>query len=349
MKLIADEKIPGIQDLFSNDFSITLLPDHLIQHNAIKNYDVLITRSTVILDESLLKNTNVKMIASPTSGTDHMHFDPLNKLNISWCHAPGCNSLAVADYVIACIAALQCKKKLFLNKHPKAGVIGVGRIGRLVVDRLQKLGFHVIQHDPPRAEKEATFTSVPLSQFHDLDLICLHTPLTYQHPYPTHHMIDKHFLRQQKNSCAIINAGRGAVIHTDDFIHYGKHLVGCFDVFENEPTISEELLKQATIATPHIAGYSKQAKWRGTIQIYLEILKHFNLKPKKIEMHDTSKNLLFRQSNWQEEVLRFFNPLDLTSKMKSATDIPHTFLTLRDNYHFRDEFAYALNEEEIFA
>ena len=76
-------------------------------------------------------------------------------------------------------------------------------------------------------------------------------------------MIDKNFLLRQKKNCVLLSAGRGAVIDFSALKEYGEKLYWCLDVWENEPLIDVAALELATIATPHIAGHTLQAKQRG--------------------------------------------------------------------------------------
>ena len=213
--------------------------------------------------------------------------------------------------MLYCIAALQQNGYLQLN-NPRAGVIGVGHVGSKVVYALQNLGYTVLQNDPLRAQRENNFAHTPLVQFKDLDLICLHTPLTTNVPYPTYHLLEQTFLQRQKHNCILLNAGRGAVIDSQELLSNGKHLHWCFDVWENEPNINLDVLRYTTIATPHIAGHSAQAKQHATIMLAQAMQNLLQL----------SQHARLQLSNFryplEQKILHSapFNPCQITDNMK---------------------------------
>jgi erythronate-4-phosphate dehydrogenase len=247
--------------------------------------------------------------------------------------------MAVKEYVLCIIAALQ-NMNFLTGSHLRAGVIGVGRIGRLVAEELKLMGFDVVLCDPIRAEQEPDFISVPLEKMDDLDFITLHTPLTVEGDYPTYHMIDKNFLQRQKPGCILLNAGRGSVINSVDLKNSALHW--CLDVWENEPNIDKDLLKKTLIATPHIAGYSIQSKYRGIEMIYqIAAAKKFIPDQVKAIEFPQQTILLKNEFNEQKDILRIYNPMHTSQQMKDAILNQHdTFDNLRKNFIERHEFDY---------
>lgn len=265
MKIVADIDIAYLKNFFSHD-DLALFPGREIKNDHLKDADGLIIRSVTRVDESLLKNTNVKWIVSVTAGFDHIDINYLEENNIAWCNAKGFNAPPVADYVVATIAALINADQLPNQK--RAVVIGVGQVGSLVVERLKTIGFEVLEVDPIRSEHEADFSKTRLDDISEVDLIAIHTPLTRDGNYPTFHMINADFLKRQKSDCILLNAARGEVVDSKALLSHGKHLTICLDVFEDEPNIASSILQCASIATPHIAGHSLESKLRGVKIIY---------------------------------------------------------------------------------
>lgn len=341
MKIIADQDIPFVKHYFDD---ADLIVGRGLQQHQIKNADILLVRSITKVNEDLLGGTNVKFVASPTTGTDHFDITYLDKAGISWANAHGCNAIAVEEYVVCAIAALQ-KQGYLTGSHLRAGVIGVGNIGSRVVKKLELLGFTVLQCDPIRAEKENDFPHVPLETFSDLDFISLHTPLTRSGPYPTYHMIQRPFLERQKKNTILMNTGRGAVIDFNDLKLYGEYLIWCLDVWENEPFIDIEVLDRAMIATPHIAGYTVQSKYRGPKMIYDALVKRGIIPDKKVKpLNFPTQHITFdeRPVDWRDVVLKVYNPMDTTALMKQTIledDKVATFDGLRKNFIDRYEFA----------
>ncbi|MFT4020341.1 MAG: DUF3410 domain-containing protein, partial [Acinetobacter sp.] len=81
----------------------------------------------------------------------------------------------------------------------------------------------------------------------------------------------------------LINSARGSVIAEKDLLEdiakTGRQVV--LDVFEHEPLISQQLLEQISLVTPHIAGYSLEGKARGTQMIYDAFCQKYNLPVEK--------------------------------------------------------------------
>ncbi len=266
MKLVADNKIPHIPAFFTSCDDIVYLPGEEIRHMDLIDADLLLVRTVTHVDEKLLKNTAVKWVGTATTGIDHVDTAWLSKNHITFADAAGANANAVLDYVLSCIAGLKSHGYL-LKKRAVAGVIGCGRIGRLVAEALKTLGFQVVCYDPLLTEKlNVDFVELE-TLLSESDFITLHTPLTKTGPHPTYHLIDKQQLAQMQPNTILLNCARGAVINQTALLQT-ENIFICLDVWENEPHISLELLNKVTIGTPHIAGYSVQAKFRATQMMY---------------------------------------------------------------------------------
>jgi erythronate-4-phosphate dehydrogenase len=342
MKIIADENIPLVKHYFGNDANLILKPGRHITHDDVKDADMLLVRSVTPVNEVLLKGSAIKFVGSSTTGFDHIDIDYLNKNNISYAVATGCNAAAVVEYVISVIAALQAQQ--FLKVKPlRAAVIGVGRIGQWIAKKLRTLGFDVLECDPVRAQSEKDFNGVTLNEIQDVDFISLHTPLTKEGDYPTFHLINKSFLQRQKEGCILLNTGRGSVVDFNDLKQFGQHMHWCFDVWENEPHIDMAVLQQALIATPHIAGYSLQSKYRGIKMIYQAAVNKKIIKDAVLPIDYPTKEIFFEVPpvDWKEVILALFDPRKSTQEMKHALlNNQDTFDNLRKTFLDRYEFAY---------
>lgn len=343
MKIVADEHIPLVDYYFGSLGELVLKSGRLITKADVQDALILIIRTVTKINKDLLENTQVKFVGSVMTGTDHMDMNWLTDSGISFAVAKGCNSVSVVDYVLCVMAALQTDGLLTVSK-PRVGVIGVGRIGSLLVQRLKKMGIDVIEHDPIRAQKEKDFVSTPLSEFKNLDLVTLHTPLTKEGPYPTFHMIGKEFLQQQKSGCILLNTSRGSVVNFADLKQHGQHLHWCLDVWENEPDIDLYVLRKALIATPHIAGHSIQSKYRGIKMIYEAALNAKVIPNKNITPipYPTKKLILDSEpEDWREVVLKIYDPRETTHKMKEAIlTTSSSFDFLRNHFPARYEFEF---------
>ncbi|OGT50329.1 MAG: hypothetical protein A3E53_01090 [Gammaproteobacteria bacterium RIFCSPHIGHO2_12_FULL_39_24] len=277
MKIIADDKIPFITDFFSAH-EVVLLPGESITHTHLESATILLTRTVTTVNEALLKNTPIKWVGTVTTGTDHIDTPWLSENNITLATAAGANSSAVAEYVMSCVAALM-KSNLLSTQNVTAGIIGCGRIGKIVARSLQKLGCSILCYDPFLTEKlDFNFVSSLTEIFQQSQLISIHTPLTKTGLFPTFRMINKKLLSKLKYNTILINTARGAVVDQHDLLKI-NHLMLCWDVWENEPAISLPLLSRVFIGTPHIAGYTQTAKYRATQMIYEQAAAYFGWKP----------------------------------------------------------------------
>jgi erythronate-4-phosphate dehydrogenase len=343
MKIVADENIPNVQFYFSALGDIVLKPGRDINEDDVASADVLLVRAVTQVDAELLKNSTVKFVGTTTSGIDHLDLDFLNAHQIQWAYAAGCNTDAVVNYVIAVIALLQ-KEQCFPMQNARVGVIGVGKIGSAVVALLQSLGMTVLQNDPLRAEQEQGFVSTPLSEFNHLDLITLHVPLTADTVHPTFHLVNKQLLQQQQKNCVLLNASRGSVIDYSDLQEYGQSLYWCLDVWENEPYPDLEVVQEALVATPHIAGYSVQSKLRGMDIIYQKVCEKLAISQREIALDYPQKTMSLQDAtlSWQDVVLTVYNPQKTTTLMKDTllSNGTQTFDDLRQQFVGRYEFAF---------
>lgn len=346
MKIVADSYIPFVENYFGQLGELVLKPGRQISERDVQDADVLLVRSITPVDEKLLGKSQVKFVGSVTAGGDHLDTHWLDNANIAWSRAEGFNAPPVADYVVSVVAALQ-RKQLLLEKKIKVAVIGVGNVGKLVAQRYRALNFDVIYCDPLRAENEKNFISTPLHEIVAVDLISLHVPLTKAGKYPTYHFIEKSFLQRQKPHCILLNASRGAVIHSQDLNEFGKHLYWCFDVWEHEPNIDKKVLERAFLATPHIAGYSVQSKIRGIDMIYRAACKAKIIEPKEVApVNIPHQQLQFagEKHHWQDIVLGIFNPLIMTAMMRTKllSEEKHgqLFDEMRNQFNYRHEFSF---------
>lgn len=347
MKIVADEKIPLVKHFFGENNELILKNGRELVRADLLDADMLITRSVTKVNRALLEGTSVKFVGSVTSGADHCDTTWLDEAGITWRIAAGCNAVAVVEYVICVIAALQ--QMHFLTQEKKrAAVIGVGTIGSVVAEKLKLFGFEVILSDPLRRDADPLFSHTPLDAIHDCDLISLHTPLTTDGLYPTYHMIEQTFINAQKPNCVLLNAGRGAVINSNDLLLYGEKLLWCLDVWENEPLIDLALLENTLIATPHVAGHSIQSKYRAVQMIYDEALNtgFLTANDKPPIVYPTETLTLPHIHSVREILLSIYNPINTSRLLKKMIMEKgnQMFDVLRNQFN-KNEFGFVELEE----
>lgn len=348
MKIVADNKIPMLFQLLGKHFDLTMLPLEEINAQALKEVDILIVRSVLRVNQELLQNTRVSVVATVTSGTDHIDKDYLRKHNITLFSAPGSNAQGVVDYILWHVAYLT--KHGYISHLPgnEAGIIGLGHVGTKVKQLLETLGFNVICYDPPKAVlSNSAYFEKDLNKIAEQDLICVHAELTYStefNPisYPSYHLLSTEWLQQVKKDAVIINAARGAIIDTAALLKENYPFNFCLDVFENEPNINETLVNNALTTTPHIAGHTIESFYRASTMIANAIKKHTGIaEPSFTKDLWNSENILppiLAQNcqHWYEVILMLYNfqSHTLNSSLTSAN-----FYSMRAGHRFRHDFA----------
>ncbi|MBN2552602.1 MAG: C-terminal binding protein [Spirochaetales bacterium] len=156
-------------------------------------------------------------------------------------------------------------KPLWELKGKKLGIIGLGRIGRNLVKKVQGLEVEPIAYDPYLSDD--IFQMLGVKRCYDLedlldaaDIISLHVPLTPE----THHMIGERELARMKNRAILVNTCRGKVIDGPALfkaLNDGQIAGAGLDVLEKEPPDPEEPLLNCKnlIVTPHAAWYSEES------------------------------------------------------------------------------------------
>lgn len=279
MKIIADKAIPYAMRFFSTLGEVVLLDTGDITPASIRDADCLVVRSVTRVGEDLLGDTRIKCVASNSSGTDHVDLDFLNSRAIPLFDAKGSNANSVAEYVLSCLFVLSEQFGVELEGKT-AGIIGCGHVGGRLRSLLQIVGMETRIYDPFIRDENGSFVFRDLDSVLSTDIITLHVPLTTAGAYPTAQMVDRQFLDRLKNDVIFINTARGAAVNERDLIDFARQNSACrlvLDVWDNEPLINDELFALASLATPHIAGYSAQARMNATRLVYEQVCRWFEV------------------------------------------------------------------------
>lgn len=280
MKIIIDDKIPYIRGAFEGVAEVVYLPGSKTTPEVVKDADAIVTRTRTICNEKLLAGSSVKFIATATIGYDHIDTDYCDRAGIRWTNAPGCNSKSVEQYIASSLMVLAETRNLNL-KDLCIGVVGVGNVGSKVARIGHLFGMRVLLNDPPRERAEGSAAFVSLKQVMDeADIITLHVPLNLKGEDVTFHLGNAEFFSGLKKKPVLINSCRGEVVDTSDVkeaLKSGQISGFVCDCWENEPDVDLELLAMTELATPHIAGYSKDGKASGTQMSVLSISEFFGL------------------------------------------------------------------------
>ncbi|MBM4345709.1 MAG: hypothetical protein FJ100_20235 [Deltaproteobacteria bacterium] len=204
----------------------------------------------------------LRLIATLSSGTDHLDARALAARSVQLSTGHGGNARAVADWVQWAIDRLA----------PRAGlrvlVVGLGAVGGIVAERLAAAGNEVLPCDPPLAA-DARFAGArpwcDLDQAlaRDPDVVTLHVPLAADGAHPTGGLFDaRRLARWARPGRVLLNAARGGILDEAAAARAvaEQRLVLGLDTFGGEPRPAPTTLAACALATPHIAGHSVEGK-----------------------------------------------------------------------------------------
>jgi len=271
VKILVDENMPYARELFSRTGEVVAVPGRPLPEAELRDASALMVRSVTPVNAALLADTPVKFVGTATAGTDHVDQASLQAAGIGFSAAPGCNAIAVVEYVFSALLLL-AERDGFALRDRTVGIVGVGNVGSRLQARLEAWGVKTLLCDPPRADRGDT------GPFHTLetlvaqaDILTFHTPLNKEGRYKSWHLADAALLMALRPDTILINACRGPVVDNAALLEVLKmrgDLRVVLDVWEPEPDLSLDLLARVDIATAHIAGYTLEGKARGTTQVF---------------------------------------------------------------------------------
>lgn len=251
----------------------------------IPGYDVLVYRGSEKIDEPLLRaGKRLKMVVRPGVGLDHIDLQAAERLGIRVSNTPGASTESVAEYTLCLMLSLlrkipqahastkkgEWRKNEFhgLELNGKTvGIVGLGRIGKSVAQKLQCFNAKVVAYDPYLNDREfATRNVTRKNTLEQLlvvsDVITIHTPLTEE----TKHLLNSSNLHFVKRGAYVINAARGEVVEQDalvDALKTGVLSGAALDVYVKEPLEKSELHElNNVLLLPHLGGSTLEATKR---------------------------------------------------------------------------------------
>lgn len=318
--------------------------DDVSLHEQLPQADALLIRTVTRINSETFPKfpARLKAVATATAGYDHVDLNWLAQNSIRFFHAPGCNARSVGEYVGSCVVTHFGSEPEILSELT-AGIIGCGQTGSHTTAILEQMGVRCIGYDPPKAVREPDFKSADFEALLEADLISLHVPLTAEQPHPTQHLLSAGFWKHRKKPLRLlINAARGGVLDENaarNALKSGLLETLVLDVWEHEPQLSPESLHAATIATPHIAGYSQQAKYNAS-RIICEALSRCFAFPFKPELPVFAVPETVDASAGLQDVLHRLHPAFSLDQKLRKNPTPATFAALRNEAAERCEFRF---------
>ncbi|MGH8595155.1 MAG: DUF3410 domain-containing protein, partial [Gammaproteobacteria bacterium] len=263
------------------------------------------------------------------------------------------NATAVAEYVLSALLALAQERGDSLTGMT-AGIIGCGQVGARVADLLEALGVECIINDPPLQELTGDVKYRSLDEALSAHVVSLHVPLTASGSHPTVKLIGQDELTRMRNDAILINTARGGVLDEPalrTLLMRCPRMAAVIDCWRHEPDIDVELLRRAAIGTPHIAGYSDDAKLRATEMLYRAVCEFLSV-PTQWQppaAADTLRTLCLDEAETDEDLLRraVFASYDVRDDHRALAEIAglplakrgQHFDALRAHYRTRRELS----------
>lgn len=311
INILADKYIYKLNQFLPDEVNLTLYDPQEPLTKIPAQTHALFTRTITEVDVALIAQfpPSLKFVATASAGTDHIDIKGLNKKGITFTNAAGCNARAVAEYVATALL-IWADARSIRPQDLAVGIVGVGNTGGETQDILHSLGVKTIAYDPPRAERDGQFKSAALSEVLNSDVLTFHVPLTFSGKLPTFHWLDEKKVSHRFQ--LIINASRGGVVDEQALFYAfqnGTVTDYILDVWENEPVFNDKAAKSALIHTPHIAGYSIQAKLNASRIVVQAFCQFYNL---KMPLQTEPKNkveVVFSEKATLANVLKQLHPI----------------------------------------
>jgi D-3-phosphoglycerate dehydrogenase len=262
------------------DLQLDLTPEELL--GAIRGAHALIIRSaTTVTADVLAAGQDLIVVGRAGIGLDNVDTDAATVQGVMVVNAPQSNILTTAEHTMAMLLAQarnipQAHAALVSGRWERSkwegveladktlGIVGLGRIGKLVAQRALAFGMRVVAHDPFVAPDRARQINVELLDLDELvaisDFLTLHVVKTPD----TLGMISADLLAKAKPNLRIVNVSRGGVIDEAalaDAIREGRIGGAAIDVFATEPTTESPLFSlPQVVVTPHLGASTAEAQ-----------------------------------------------------------------------------------------
>lgn len=258
-----------------------------IQAN-LKDFDVLVIRSKILVDKELLSNSGkLKIVARAGAGIDNLDAPLLESKGIIILNAPEGNRDAVAEHAMGMILALinnfkRANKQIAVRSWNReqnrglelgsmtVGIIGYGNAGQQLAKRLSLFGCRVIAYDKYDHKSTDEYADVvPMEEiFEHSDILSLHIPLTEE----TQGLLDDTYFDNFKKPIYLLNTSRGEIVIMKSLVEAlkKKQVLGAgLDVLESEKM--EDMTESVSrafdylscqdnvIITPHVAGWTHES------------------------------------------------------------------------------------------
>ena len=262
------------------DVRLGLSPEELLR--AVPGAAALIIRSaTQVTAEVLAAGAELMAVGRAGIGLDNVDVTAATAQGVMVVNAPQSNIVSAAEHTMALLLASarnvpQAHAALVAGRWERSkwegveladktlGIVGLGRIGKLVADRAKGFGMRLVAYDPFVSEDRARQMGVELLDLDQVvaesDFLTVHLPKTPE----TLGLINRDLLVKAKPSLRIINVARGGIVHEQDLadcLNDGIIAGAALDVFSTEPMTDSPLFSIPTVVvTPHLGASTREAQ-----------------------------------------------------------------------------------------
>jgi len=261
---------------------------------AVTGVDALVVRSATRVDAEVLEaGRNLKVVGRAGIGLDNVDLAAATRLGVMVVNAPQSNVISAAEHTVALILAQarnipQAHVALREGRWERGrfqgaelygktlGIIGLGRVGALVAQRLNAFGMRLLAFDPYVSRDRAAQMGVELASLADVlaraDVVTVHLPKTPD----TTGLIGETELAAMKPGARLVNTARGGIVDEAALakaVGDGQLAGAALDVFAEEPTTQSPLFGlEGVVVTPHLGASTTEAQDKAGIAIAEQLL-----------------------------------------------------------------------------
>lgn len=289
--LIAEELSPATVDALGPDFEVRTVDgaDREQLLPALADVDAVLIRSATKMDaEAIAAGKRLRVIARAGVGLDNVDVPAATRAGVMVVNAPTSNVTSAAELAVGLLIAAarniapanQALKNGAWQRSKYGGVelldktvgiVGLGRIGTLVAERLKGFGMSILAYDPYTSPAKAGQIGARLVGLDELlaesDFITVHLPKTPE----TVGLLGEEALKKVKPTVRIINAARGGIIDEQalaDAIRDGRVAGAGIDVFAKEPCTQSPLFEhESVVVTPHLGASTDEAQEKAGVSV----------------------------------------------------------------------------------
>lgn len=289
--LIADKLSPATVEALGPDYEVRYCngPERSELLPALADASAVLVRSATTIDaEAIAAAPNLQVIARAGVGLDNVDVKAATQAGVMVVNAPTSNIISAAELAVglllstarnvapanAALKAGEWQRSKYSGTElfeKVVGIVGLGRIGALVAQRLASFGMNVIGYDPYVTAARAAQLGVRLVGLDELletsDFITVHLPKTPE----TQGLIGEQALRKVKPSVRIINAARGGIVDEHALavaLKEGRVAGAGIDVFASEPCTDSPLFDfESVVVTPHLGASTNEAQEKAGVAV----------------------------------------------------------------------------------